>query len=264
MTADALLSPAVASGFVFGLGLIFSLGPQNLMLIQAGITRSHPFAVASTGYVSEIALVSLGIGGLGTLLTHYPTISGILQAACAGFLAWWGARTLLNVSRTSGMEAVTASCQSRFRAIGSMLVVTWLNPLVWLEAMFLVGVLSSSYGSEEQAGFAAGFLAASAIKFYGWSLAGVSLSRRFDRPIYRKRMDAIAGLVLILAALLLAGLQETCKARSEQTDAASTISGLRDGEAHRLQRVCRTRYGSTRARISAADAASPAARSARS
>lgn len=42
MTADALLSPAAESGFVFGLGLIFSLGPQNLMLIQAGLTRSHP------------------------------------------------------------------------------------------------------------------------------------------------------------------------------------------------------------------------------
>ncbi|MCF6117725.1 hypothetical protein L2449_12640 [Mesorhizobium muleiense] len=46
MTADSLLSPAAVSGFVFGLGLIFSLGPQNLMLIQAGLTRSHPFAVA--------------------------------------------------------------------------------------------------------------------------------------------------------------------------------------------------------------------------
>ncbi|SIT58521.1 hypothetical protein BQ8794_50623 [Mesorhizobium prunaredense] len=56
MTADSLLSPAAVSGFVFGLGLVVSLGPQNLMLIQAGLTRSHPFAVASTGYVSEIEI----------------------------------------------------------------------------------------------------------------------------------------------------------------------------------------------------------------
>ncbi|WP_258119513.1 LysE/ArgO family amino acid transporter [Mesorhizobium onobrychidis] len=174
------------------------------MLIQAGLTRSHPFAVASTGYVSEIALVTMGIGGLGTLLTHHPAISGVLQAVCAVFLAWWGARTLLNISRKRRTAAATTGGKSRSRAIGSMLAVTWLNPLVWLEAMFLVGVLSFSYGSDEQAGFAAGFRTASAIKFYGWSLAGVSLSRRFDRPIYRKRMDAIAGLVLILAALLLA------------------------------------------------------------
>lgn len=204
MIADTLLSPATLSGFVFGLGLIFSLGPQNLMLIQAGLTRSHPFAVASTGYVSEIALVTMGIGGFGTLLTHSPAISGILQAACAAFLAWWGARILLAVNRTSRIEADVRGCKSRFQAIGSMLAVTWLNPLAWFEAMFLVGVLSFSYGSEEQAGFAAGFLAASAIKFYGWSLAGLSLSHRFDRPIHRKRMDIVAGLVLILAAIVLA------------------------------------------------------------
>jgi L-lysine exporter family protein LysE/ArgO len=145
----------------------------------------------------------MGIGGLGTLLTHHPAISGVLQAVCAVFLAWWGAHTLRNISRKR-RTAATTGCKSRSRPIGSMLAVTWLNPLVWLEAIFLVGVLSFGYGSEEQAGFAVGFLTASAIKFYGWSLAGVSLSRRFDRPIYRKRMDAIAGLVLILAALLLA------------------------------------------------------------
>lgn len=204
MTADALFSPATISGFVFGLGLIFSLGPQNLMLIQAGITRNHPFAVASTGYVSEVALVIMGVGGLGTLLTHHPTISGVAQAGCAGFLAWWGVRILRNVKRTAKAEAATESRKSRFRAIGAMLVVTWLNPLVWLEAMFLVGVFSSSYGSEEQTRFAVGFLSASAIKFYGWSVAGVSLSRSFHQPIYRKRMDAAAGFVLITAAALLA------------------------------------------------------------
>jgi len=203
MIPDALLSPAAMSGFVFGLGLIFSLGPQNLMLIQAGLTRNHPLTVASAGYASEIALVVMGIGGLGTLLAYYPTLSGILQAVCAGFLAWWGARILSNLSRMSNIGIVAGNCESRLRAIGSMLVVTWLNPLVWLEAMFLVGVLSSSYASEEQAGFAVGFLAASAIKFYGWSLAGVSLSHRFDSPIYRRRMRAITGLVLISVALLL-------------------------------------------------------------
>ncbi len=205
MTADALLSPATVSGFVFGLGLIFSLGPQNLMLIQAGLTRSYPMSVACTGYISEIALVTIGIGGLGALLTRHPTIFGILQAACAGFLAWWGARILLNLSRAGGTQAIAANCKSRFGAIGSMLVVTWLNPLVWTEAMFLVGVFASSFGSGEQAGwFAVGFLAASAIKFYGWSLAGFSLSRHFDRPIYRKRMDAVAGLVLLSVAIFLA------------------------------------------------------------
>lgn len=199
-----LSSPAMASGFIFGLGLIFSLGPQNLLLIRAGVTRNHPIAVASTGYASEIMLVAMGIGGFGALLTAYPIVSGTLQATCAGFLALWGGRILFALKQTS-RRAVAATCgRSRLRAISSMLAATWFNPLVWIEAMFLVGVLSSSFGSEEHMGFAIGFLAASAIKFYGWTIAGASLSRRLDQPAHRKQMDAVQGLLLISVALLLA------------------------------------------------------------
>lgn len=68
MTADALLSPAAESGFVFGLGLIFSLGPQNLTLIQAGLTRSHPFTVGDPQQT------------LGTSETRYYRLGG----ACLG------------------------------------------------------------------------------------------------------------------------------------------------------------------------------------
>ncbi|QJP17334.1 LysE family transporter [Starkeya sp. ORNL1] len=203
MSTDALFSPATLAGFVFGLGLIFSLGPQNLMLIRAGMMRNHPLAVASTGYVSEIAFVAMGIGGLGTLLTQHPMASGTLQAGCAAFLAWWGVRVLLNARRAPTGDTAEEVCGSRLQAIGSMLAVTWLNPLVWLEAMFFVGVFSSGYASEAQIGFAAGFLSASAIKFYGWSLAGVGLSRCFDRQICREKLDAVAGVVLISAAVLL-------------------------------------------------------------
>jgi L-lysine exporter family protein LysE/ArgO len=203
MRADLLFSSATVSGFVFGLGLIFSLGPQNLMLIRAGMQRNHPIAVASTGYVSEIALVVMGIGGLGTVLTQHPTLSGTLHLGCAGFLAWWGLRVLVSASRASEAEVATEARGSRFRAIGLMLAVTWLNPLVWLEAMFLVGVFSSGYASEAQIGFAFGFLSASAIKFYGWSLAGVGLSHQLKHPACRRKLDAVAGLVLISAAAVL-------------------------------------------------------------
>lgn len=203
MRADLMFSSATLSGFVFGLGLIFSLGPQNLMLIRAGMLRNHPMAVASTGYVSEIALVAMGIGGLGTVLTQHPTLSGALQLGCAGFLAWCGLRVLIRASRTSEAEVSTEARGSRFRAIGLMLAVTWLNPLAWLEVMFLVGVFSSGYASEAQIGFAFGFLSASAIKFYGWSLAGVGLSSKLKLPAYRRKLDAVAGIVFISAAAVL-------------------------------------------------------------
>ena len=196
------MSPAasVASGFLFGAGLIFSLGPQNLMLIRAGIARSHPLVVASTGYASEIALVGLGIGGLGVALARYPPACALMQTAAAGLLAWWGLRILLRLRRRTGGPALPAARESMPQAIRAMLVVTWLNPLAWLEAMFLVGVLSSGH---DALSFAAGFLAASAIKFYGWSLAGMGLARHFAGGISLKLLDLVTGIVLIAVAVLL-------------------------------------------------------------
>ena len=90
--------------------------------------------------------------------------------------------------------------EPRLRAVSVMLVVTWFNPLVWLEAMFLVGVLASGYGGDAQPGFAAGFLAASAVKFYGWSFVGMRLSDLMKWPSFRRYLDAVSGLALLLAA----------------------------------------------------------------
>ena len=203
MIFEGALLAGLMSGFLFGLGLIFSLGPQNLMLIRAGVARSHPLAVASTGYLSEIALVAMGIGGLGTVLGRFPTVTEVLQFGCAAFLVWCGVRTLRRVTGPARPHAIDPENDPLHRAVGSMLLVTWLNPLVWIEAMFLVGVLSADH---DQIAFATGFLAASAIKFYGWSLAGVALSRCAMSTPCQKALDAVSGLILIaVAALIVTG-----------------------------------------------------------
>lgn len=188
------------AGFALGFSLIFSLGPQNLTLIRAGITRSHPLFVASTGFVSEIALVSLGIGGLGTTIGQHPSISSALELSAVGFLIWCGMRSLARCFAAPVGDAHGGMHQPRLRAVSAMLVVTWFNPLVWLEAVFLVGVLASGYGSGAQPSFAAGFLAASAVKFYGWGLIGMSLSDLMKRPSFRRHLDAVSGVALLLAA----------------------------------------------------------------
>jgi L-lysine exporter family protein LysE/ArgO len=196
-------SQAAIGGFIFGCGLSFSLGPQNLRLIRAGMTGGHPAAVATTGYISEVLIVTAGIGGIGATIAERPWISAGLQVAGVAFLLWCGLRSL---SRRRAHVRIAGSCapDPRGRAIASMLAVTWLNPLVYVEAMLLVGVISSGYASEARIWFAAGFLVASAIKFYGWSLVGAGFSTWLDGPTRALRFDAVSGLLLIAAATLLA------------------------------------------------------------
>lgn len=193
---------ATMAGFAFGLGLIFSLGPQNLALVRAGLTRSHPIAAATTAMLSEITLVAVGIGGTGAMLAASPAIAALLQLAGIAFLLVCCTRALAQARGTS-FAAADGSPQPRDRVIRTVLAVTWLNPLVYLEAVLFVGVLASGYGSVAQVGFAAGFLAASAVKFYGWSLAGARLSPWLNTPLVRRRFALASGLVLLAAALLL-------------------------------------------------------------
>ncbi len=92
------------------------------MLIRAGMLRNYPIAVASTGYVSEIALVAMGIGGLGTVLTQYPTP---FWHRCS-----WAARisSLVGPARAGQCQRAhprprlrRRPADPRFRAIGLML-----------------------------------------------------------------------------------------------------------------------------------------------
>jgi L-lysine exporter family protein LysE/ArgO len=85
-----------------------------------------------------------------------------------------------------------------------MLCVTWFNPLVYLEIVFLVGVVSSSFGSGARAWFCAGFLVASGIRFYGWSLAGRLMQPWLMKPGRREMFGLISGAALLCSAAVLA------------------------------------------------------------
>ena len=73
--AGELALQAGLIGFMLGLPGIFSIGPQNLRVLNAGLTAAHPGAVATTAFLSAILLVAAGIGGLGLSLATDPTPS---------------------------------------------------------------------------------------------------------------------------------------------------------------------------------------------
>jgi L-lysine exporter family protein LysE/ArgO len=194
---------AATTGFVFGVGLVLSIGPQNLRLIEAGVTGRHTGAVATTGYLSEVIVVSAGVLGLGSLLASAPAVAEALRFAGIMFLLWCGYKALASEGGSAFSSRVDGD-SSRGRAILSMLAVTWLNPLVYVEVLFLSGVLSTAFEPSTRVFFAVGLLAASAVRFYGWSFAGWLLAPLFARSDRRRAFDRASGLLLLAAAGLLA------------------------------------------------------------
>ena len=58
------------AGLGLGLSLIVAIGAQNLFVLRQGIRREHVFAVATICALSDLALIVLGVSGIGAASRH--------------------------------------------------------------------------------------------------------------------------------------------------------------------------------------------------
>jgi L-lysine exporter family protein LysE/ArgO len=200
MFAQNLGLAATLTGFGMGAGIIFSIGPQNLKLIQAGALRRHPAVVAATGYASEILIVAAGVSGIGAALQVAPPVQLAMQLSGIAFLLWCAFRMFSSSGIAGDWDEGATRTETRLQAALSMLAVTWLNPLVYVEVMLLVGVLSSGYGSDARFWFALGFLAASCLRFFCLPACGRLLAPWLASPAAQNAFSRIAGSLLLLVA----------------------------------------------------------------
>ncbi len=200
--SEAYIIGAGGTGFLVGFGLIFSIGPQNLQLIRAGALDQSPLLVASIGYISEFALVLTGLLLVGAITHMLPAIENGLRILGVGLLIRCGLNSMLR--RETAVPSLSPETETRRQALLTMLAVTWLNPLVYVEIMFLTGAVGSSLERELRPWFADGFLLASALRFYGWPLVGKVLRNWLATAQNQRIFDVTAGAFLLTSAALLA------------------------------------------------------------
>jgi L-lysine exporter family protein LysE/ArgO len=76
------------------------------------------------------------------------------------------------------------------------LALTWLNPHVYLDTVFLLGTVSSTHGDARWL-FAAGAMAASVIWFFGLAFGARLLSRWLSTPRAWRILDGVIAVVMI-------------------------------------------------------------------
>jgi L-lysine exporter family protein LysE/ArgO len=195
---------ALLSGFAVGVGLVMSIGPQNLHLIRAGANTGRGWITATVGYSSEIVIFLAAATWLAAVLQRAPELVTGLYALGIVFLVWCALCTLHGRSRAlGGLGHGNATPTIRGEVLG-MLSVTWLNPLVYLEVGLVAGTLAISQESSAQTAFATGFLAASAIRFYGWASVGQRLGPWLSQGDRMAWFNIGSGVVLLLLATSMA------------------------------------------------------------
>src|ERR687897_752209 len=103
---DMLLSSALA-GLGLGLSLIVAIGAQNVFVLRQGIRREHVFAVAAICALSDLALIVVGVSGIGAVLQAVPWLVDVIRWAGAAFLGGYRRLAARRAFRPGGEALVT-------------------------------------------------------------------------------------------------------------------------------------------------------------
>lgn len=198
---------AAAAGFGTGLSLIVAIGAQNAFVLRQGIRRDAVLAVVGICALSDAALIALGVGGVGAVVVAWPGALTAVGWIGGAFLLGYGALAARRVVRPAGGALRTDgdAAGSRRRAVLTCLALTWLNPHVYLDTVFLLGSVAADRGDLRWT-FGLGAALASLVWFAALGFGGRLLGRLLARPSAWRVLDGLVATTMIaLGALLIAG-----------------------------------------------------------
>jgi L-lysine exporter family protein LysE/ArgO len=198
---------AAAAGFGTGLSLIVAIGAQNAFVLRQGVRRDAVLAVVGICALSDALLIALGVGGVGAVVVAWPGALTLVGWIGGGFLLCYGALVARRVLRPgkSGLRAEGEATGSRRRAVLTCLAMTWLNPHVYLDTVFLLGSVAADRGPLRWT-FGLGAVLASLCWFAALGFGARLLSRFLARPTAWRVLDAlVAATMITLGGTLVAG-----------------------------------------------------------
>ncbi|OMI90616.1 amino acid transporter [Streptomyces sp. M1013] len=197
---------AAAAGFGTGLSLIVAIGAQNAFVLRQGVRRDAVLAVVGICALSDALLIALGVGGVGAVVVAWPGALTAVGWIGGAFLLCYGALAARRVFRPSGaLRADGDAAGSRRRAVLTCLALTWLNPHVYLDTVFLLGSVAADRGPLRWT-FGVGAAVASLVWFAALGFGARYLGRFLARPAAWRVLDGlVAATMIALGVSLVAG-----------------------------------------------------------
>ncbi|MFL9652648.1 LysE/ArgO family amino acid transporter [Streptomyces sp. PB17] len=194
---------AAAAGFGTGLSLIVAIGAQNAFVLRQGIRRDAVLAVVGICALSDALLIALGVGGVGAVVVAWPGALTAVGWIGGAFLLCYGALAARRVFRPSGaLRADGDAAGSRRRAVLTCLALTWLNPHVYLDTVFLLGSVAADRGPLRWT-FGLGAAVASLVWFAALGFGARYLGRFLARPAAWRVLDGLVAATMIVLGLSL-------------------------------------------------------------
>lgn len=166
---------AIGSGFLMQMGIIMSLGMQNMYVIKKGIRKEFPFWVAMTCGICEIILMTIGVMGASAIFNLAPGAKTYLMFGAAAFLVCYGLRSLKTAFFSKEESSIDTDSKdepsSLWASILAAIGFSLLNPQAIFESILFFGGVAPKYGT-----LANYFLLGAVLGSFVWllSLAGAT------------------------------------------------------------------------------------------
>ncbi|GAA3998847.1 LysE/ArgO family amino acid transporter [Streptomyces sp. NBC_01352] len=194
---------AAAAGFGTGLSLIVAIGAQNAFVLRQGVRRHAVLAVVGICALSDALLIALGVGGVGAVVVAWPGALTAVGWIGGAFLLGYGALAARRVFRPGGALHADGEAEGSVRrAVLTCLAMTWLNPHVYLDTVFLLGSVAADRGSLRWT-FGLGAILASLCWFTALGFGSRLLGRFLARPAAWRVLDGLVAAIMIAMGLML-------------------------------------------------------------
>ncbi len=202
------------AGIGLGFSLIIAIGAQNVFVLRQGIRREHVIITATICAVSDAVLIAAGVSGIGLVLHAVPWLLDVVRWVGAVFLvgygvlagrrAWRGEAEVLRVADdpapAGNGQLMVATSTRAVRVAMTALALTWLNPSVYLDTVFLLGTVANAHGDGRWI-FAVGAMTASVVWFFGVGLGARLLAGWLATARAWRIFDACIAVLMVVLAL---------------------------------------------------------------
>jgi len=187
----------LVKGFALGLSMIMPIGSQNAMILNQGIARNHHLTTAALFASYDILLIALGVMGGSLLLSSNNMAFNILSWGGIIFLLCYGALSFQQAMNNSTDNKSNSSTKKSYKVvIITTLIVTFLNPHVYVDTVMVIGSVGGQYQDNNKLFFMIGTMLASIVWFFALAIGAAKLSVQLSKPKVKRFIDIVVALIM--------------------------------------------------------------------
>ncbi len=193
---------AYLEGLFLGLSLIVAIGAQNLFVFHQGLMGRYVFIVCLFCAVSDALLIYIGYSGMAFILNKSGNLRTFLFIFGSLWVSVYGIikiREGVNIRDSQSFEMLNNYHLDRslIRTLITLAGITWLNPHVYLDTVFLIGGIANTIDANSKRVFIFGAMNASFIFFFFLGYIGSKIGPLLKTHSLWRRTNIFLGLIML-------------------------------------------------------------------